>query len=197
MYSDTRGVNDTVTISQSERPRPTALLLDPRLPRAQLMGLPSGPAAIASTLTIMRKLAREAVRDPRQYARLKALEIFRDRNVRSADYTAQVRALQSWVQDCIRYVRDPVDVELVQTPEVTLKLSAGDCDDQSTLLGAMLDATGHPARFVAIGLNGQPFSHVLVETRIAEKWVPVETIIKKPLGWYPANVTSRLIRSVS
>lgn len=160
------------------------------------MGLPPGPAAIAQTLSIMRKLAREAVRAPTQYARMKALEIYQRAGVAPRAYSSEVRALQTFVQDCIRYVRDPVDVELVQSPEVTLKLGTGDCDDQSTLFAAMLVATGHAAQFVAIGMGGQPLSHVLVETKIGDKWVPAETILKKPLGWYPPNVTSRLVRSV-
>lgn len=144
----------------------------------------------------MQRLAREAVRDPRQYARLKALEIYQRAGIGPKQYAQEARALQVFVQNCIRYVRDPVNVELVQTPEVTLKLSAGDCDDQSTLLAAMLDATGHEARFVAVGMDGGPFSHVLVETKIGDSWVPAETILKKPLGWYPSGVTSRLVRSV-
>jgi len=60
----------------------------------------------------------------------------------------------------------------------------------------LLDSTGHPSRIVAIGLDGMPFSHVLVETRIADKWVPLETILKKPMGWYPQNVTSRMVRDI-
>lgn len=172
------------------------IALDARAPRAQLQGLPDGPGAVARTLSIMARLAREAVRAPNQYARLKALEIYRGAGIQARQYTQEARALQVWVQNCVRYVRDPVDLELVQTPEVTLKLLAGDCDDQSTLLAAMLTATGHVSRFVAIGMHGEPLSHVLVETKIGEKWTPAETILKKPLGWYPQGVTSRLIRPV-
>lgn len=160
------------------------------------MGLPSGPAAIAKTLKIMSDLARAAIRAPTQYARMQATKIYRDAGIGARQYTQEARALQTWVQQNVRYVRDPVDVELVQSPEVTLKILTGDCDDQATLLAAMLAATGHPAQFVAVGMNGAPFSHVLVETKIADKWVPAETILRKPLGWYPQNVTSRLIRSV-
>lgn len=193
MYSSTR--SDQALFDSGNEPR-RAIVLDSRPPRAQLLGLPSGPAAIARTLQIMKQCACDAVRSPNQYARLKALEIFRANGLVSREYYKQVRALQSWVQNCVIYIRDPVDVELVQTPEVTLKLMQGDCDDQATLLAAMLMATGHPSRFVAIGMDGAPFSHVLVETKIGETWVPAETILKKPLGWYPQNVTSRLIRKL-
>lgn len=193
MYSNARG---EFAVFDSRVPRNDAVILDSRAPVAKLMGLPSGPAAIVKTLKIMADLARAAERSPTQYARAKANEIYRAAGIRPRQYTQEARALQSWVQNNIRYVRDPVNVELVQSPEVTLKLLTGDCDDQATLLAAMLTATGHPSQFVAVGMNGAPFSHVLVETKIADKWVPAETILKKPLGWYPANVTSRLLRSV-
>lgn len=191
------GLQEPGTLSTPPGGSPySAVILDARQPRATLRGLPPGDAGVAETLRIMQRLAREAVRAPSQYARLKACEIYQRSGIGPRQYAQEVRALQTFVQNCIRYVRDPVNVELVQTPEVTLKLSTGDCDDQSTLLAAMLDATGHPARFVAVGLDGMPFSHVLVETKIGESWVPAETIVKKPLGWYPQGVTSRLVRSV-
>lgn len=163
-----------------------------RAPVARLMGLPGGPQGTIATLRIMKKLARDSVRAPDQMVRQRALDIYRAAGVDNrAAWLGQAQALQKFVQNCIAYIRDPVDVELVQTPEVTLRLAAGDCDDQSTLLAAMLTATGHPSRFVAVGMNGQPFSHVLVETKIGEKWCAAETIIKKPFGWYPEGVTSR------
>jgi transglutaminase-like putative cysteine protease len=160
------------------------------------MGLPAGPGAVPKTLAIMAKLARGAVRSPTQYARAKAIEIFRDNHVPARAYALEARTLQAFVQNTIRYVRDPDGLELVQTPEVTLKTRTGDCDDQSTLLAALLVATGHQARFVAVGIGGEPLSHVLVETKVGDQWIPAETILKKPFGWYPPNVTSRLVRDV-
>jgi len=192
MYSVRGEIPSPASPSQS----PThAVVLDMRAPRASLQGLPSGPAGTVATLRIMKRLANEAVRSPHQYARAKALEIFKSSGLRSRD-TQEIGTLQRWIQNCIRYVRDPVDVELVQTPEVTLKLGTGDCDDQATLLAAMLKATGHPAQFVAVGINGGPFSHVLVETRLGRGWVAAETILKKPVGWYPHDATSRYVLPV-
>lgn len=199
MYSGRRA---TIEISRVPNPSSIAVVdaargldaargIDPRAPRALLMGLPSGPAGTVATLKIMKRLAREAIRSPNQSVRNKALEIFRAANLQPRDWNGQIRTLQSWVQNCIRYVQDPVDVELVQTPEVTLKLGSGDCDDQATLLGAMLESTGHLAKFVAVGIKGGPFSHVLVETKTGRGWIAAETILKKPLGWYPPDATSR------
>lgn len=168
-----------------------------RAPVARLMGLAPGVNGTIQTLRIMRKLARESVKQPDQRIRLTALEIFRGAGVASrAAWLGQAQALQRYVANNIAYIRDPVDLELVQTPDVTLNLRAGDCDDQSTLLAALLVATGHPSRFVAVGMDGGPLSHVLVETKIGERWCAAETIIKKPFGWFPPNVTSRYIQPV-
>lgn len=165
--------------------------MDNRPPVARLMGLPGGSAGTIHTVRIMKKLAKDAVRDPKQIIRNKALEIFRSFGVASRAFLPEAQALQRFVQRSIAYRRDPTDYELVQSPEVTLKLGAGDCDDQATLLGALLMTTGHPARFVAVGMDGNPFSHVLVETKVANEWRCAETILPKPFGWYPQNVTSR------
>jgi hypothetical protein len=64
------------------------------------------------------------------------------------------------------------------------------------LIAALLQATGHPAQFIAVGLNGQPLSHVLTQTLIGTSWVAVETIEKRGLGWMPAGITSHYIVKV-
>lgn len=140
----------------------------------------------------MRGLVRAAVRDPAQMIREAALTVLRGVN----SFSAQARAIQVFVQNSIEYRRDPPDVELVQTPQVTLQLKAGDCDDQAVLIAALLQATGHPAQFIAVGLNGQPLSHVLTQTLIGTSWVAVETIEKRGLGWMPAGITSHYIVKV-
>lgn len=159
-----------------------------------LGSIPNGFAGTKETLRIMRDFARQAVRDPRQIVRQKAESLVRDLPPRK--YFAEVRALHEFVRDQIRYLRDPVGVERVATPEATLEIGQGDCDDKATLLAALLDSIGHPAQFVAVGLNGEGFSHVLVETKVnntgnaRRDWMPLETIIDRPAGWFPSGVTS-------
>lgn len=147
-----------------------------------------------ATLRIMRELTRAAIRDPKQTIRLHALDLVR--HLPPRQWQAQAEALHEFVRDEIRYVKDPVNVELVTTPEKTLELRAGDCDDKSVLLAALLESIGHPARFLAIGLNGGPFSHVLVQTKIGPEWVSAETIVPVALGWHPRGVTSTYILNV-
>jgi transglutaminase-like putative cysteine protease len=165
---------------------------------ATIQGLPDGPEAVPQTLRLMRNYARAAIRSPDQTVRNQALGIVQ--NVAARNYSGEVNALQQWVRDQIRYVQDPTDsdggIELVQTPEKTLELGQGDCDDKSTLLASLLIAIGHPARFVAVGFNGDAFSHVLVESKVGASWIPLETIIPVQAGWYPPGVTSRYVLNV-
>jgi len=55
---------------------------------------------------------------------------------------------------------------------------------------------GHPCRFVCVAFNGDPFSHVLVESKVGERWIACETIVPVALGWYPEGVTKRYVLNV-
>jgi len=169
---------------------PTASSPKPRT--ATLSGIPNGTAGSIATMRAMRQLVRDAIRDPQQKVRESALQILRGVNT----FSDQARAIQQWMQSNIEYRRDPPDLELVQTPQVTLQLRAGDCDDQTVLTAALLQATGHPTQFIAVGMDGQPLSHVLTQTLIGTSWVAVETIQNRPLGWMPKGVTSYYIVKV-
>lgn len=160
---------------------------------ATLQGLPSGPAATIVTLREMRRLARESVRAANQAVREQALSLVADLPERR--WAQEIARLHAFVRDRIRYVRDPAGIELVATPEKTLEYGQGDCDDKCTLLAALLESLCHPAKFVALGFANQPFSHVIVETRLGPRWLPLETIHvggePKPAGWSPPHPTSR------
>lgn len=150
----------------------------------------------------MRKLAVEATREPTQQIRERVICILRDYGVPvqcgSRPWFKEIRACQLWVQNSIRYLRDPPDAELVQTPFKTLEYSAGDCDDQATLLASFLHSIGHPTRFIAVAFRGGPFSHVLCQTRVGrsgndrDDWISCETIVPRPLGWHPPGVTATM-----
>ncbi len=165
-----------------------------------LAELPPGPGGAAATLRYMRDFVQDAIRDPNQTIRNKALDLVSGLPPRQ--WMAEIRALHAFVKDQIRYVRDPVGLELVQSPDKTIEIAQGDCDDKATLLAALLTATGHPARFIAVGFNGDPLSHVLVQTKVdstgndSKDWISLETIIDRPVGWFPPDVTSRYILKV-
>lgn len=93
-----------------------------------------------------------------------------------------ITTLQHWVRDRIRYVQDVEGVETLQTPIATLQIGTGDCDDKSVLLDTLLASVGYPVMFFAIGINGNPYSHVLAGVRLGTRQIPLETIV--PAGSY-------------
>lgn len=163
-------------------------------PNVVLATIPEGDAGTRETLKIMREYARASIRNPAQVIRRKAIQLLGSLPPRQ--WMLEVRTLHAFVRDQIRYTKDPQGMELVQTPEATLENGVGDCDDKATLLASLLIAAGHPAQFVAVGFDGGNFSHVLVETQIGNRWVPLETIIPKEPGWFPPGVKRQYRRSV-
>lgn len=123
--------------------------------------------------------------------RIKAAELVA--HLGQKDYAAEAQALFNFVQNYIRYTRDIRGVETIQPAEYVLSRATGDCDDKCVLLASMLESIGHPTRFVALGFKAGKFSHVLVETKIGEKWVAMETTEPVRMGWYPPKVQSRMV----
>jgi transglutaminase-like putative cysteine protease len=121
----------------------------------------------------------------------------------SRDTVCQVRTLHAFVRDNIKYLPDVRDVETIQTPDYTLRLASGDCDDQSVLLASLLESIGKQTRFLAIALKGGAFSHVSSQVMLGTRWVNLETILPTipqpwgqlpagtptPIGWFPPDAT--------
>ncbi len=138
----------------------------------------------------MRQLVREGKRNPS--IRAKALELVA--HLPQKHWMGQIRALHAFVRDHIRYVKDINGIETVHTPETLLSVGQGDCDDKATLLAALLESIGHPTRFWAVGFKPGVFSHVLVETQVGPKWLPLETTEPVAPGWRPRNIVSQIHR---
>lgn len=160
-------------------------------PRQQfLQEIPSGSAGTAETLRLMRSLVQRYKRSPQ--VRETALELLAA--VRPKDWRGEIDALFKFVRDSIRYTRDIRGLETLQTPPVTLEVAAGDCDDKSTLLAALLESVGHPTRFVAVGFRSpDSYSHVYVETRIGTRWMPLDPTVEHELGWMPRTPVARMV----
>jgi transglutaminase-like putative cysteine protease len=155
---------------------------------ATLQAIPDGKAGTVATLKIMREVTKAGKKS--LPVRNLALSLIGE--LPQKDWFNEVKILHRFVRDNIRYVKDIRGVETVQTPDVSLVLKAGDCDDKSVLLASMLEAIGHPTRFVAIGFQPDDFAHVFVESRIGTSWLPLETTEPVEVGWTPKNVVSRL-----
>lgn len=113
---------------------------------------------------------------------------------------AEVRACYFYVVNNIRYTQDPNGVEMLQTPVATLEIEQGDCDDMCVLLASLLEALGHPTRFVAASFDAtQPdtFSHVFLQTITPDcnRWLSLDpTEPEEKIGWQPPDIVRWLIR---
>ena len=123
--------------------------------------------------------------------RIKAAELVA--HLTQKDYAAEVKAIFNYVQNYIRYTRDIRGVETIQPAEYVLSRGTGDCDDKAVLLASMLESIGHPTRFVALAFKTGKFAHVLVESKIGNKWVALETTEPVRIGWYPPKVQKRMV----
>lgn len=154
-----------------------------------LHSIPSGAGGVRTTLALMSSLVRRS----KKSWPLRELAQRLVRDLDQKDYLAEVKRLHAYVRDEIRYLKDVRGVETVHTPEKVLELGQGDCDDKSTLLATLLETIGHPTRFVAVGFRPGHYQHVYVETKIGEKWLPLETTEPVPMGWRPPRVAARMV----
>lgn len=151
---------------------------------ARLEKIPGGAQGTRATLNRMRQLVREGKKS--LPVRLFAMRIV-GRNGQK-QFLKEAKGIHEFVRDRIRYIKDVNGVETLQTPEKTLELKQGDCDDKATLAAALLESIGHPTRFIAVGFHPDKFCHVLLETKIGNRWVAVETTEPVELGWFPKGV---------
>src|SRR5690349_7637822 len=97
---------------------------------ATLRSIPDGKDGILATLLLMKQLAK----DFRKSLVIRSIAVSLCKEYPQKDYVSEIKALQAYVRDKIRYIKDVRDVETIQTPLVTLDLKSGDCDDKCTLL---------------------------------------------------------------
>lgn len=136
----------------------------------------------------MRKIVRAAKVDPS--ARIFAHNI--TQHVEGKNWVGEIRAVFNWVRRNVRYRLDTNDIEVLQSPRVTVSLRAGDCDDQCILVATLLECLGHPCEFMAIGFdpNLENYSHVVTVARGAGETAPIvlDTTEAEPMGWVPDGI---------
>jgi transglutaminase-like putative cysteine protease len=163
------------------------------VPRIQVYRVPTGPSGTLVTARLIARLIRDGAKD--FYVRQKAIEIFRASGARPKDRLGEVCALFNWVRKNIRYTRDIFQVELLHSARRMLELRAGDCDDMTILLGAMLKSTGHPVRLVLAGFRpGKPhsYSHIYPEVNVRGRWIAIDASMERPIGWAPPALWKRI-----
>ncbi len=109
------------------------------------------------------------------------------RGLQPKDYLSEIIAVRNAVAAHVRYLNDPVGVELVKDPERLVEeiestgRGIGDCDDIATLIATMLRQLGRTVEFVTVGFDsGQPgnFSHVFVRVKDPKsgKWIVCDPV---------------------
>ncbi len=137
------------------------------IPKIRFVNVPRGNRGTLVTARMIGEMIQSGAKD--FYVRQKAIEIFRNAGVRPKDRFGEVCALYNWVKQNIRYTRDIFRVELLHSARRMLELRAGDCDDMTILLGAMLVSTGHPVRLILAGFRPHKphaYSHIYPEVRV-------------------------------
>lgn len=127
----------------------------------------------------MRALVRASVTDPEVVGT--AARIAGWAGVR--DTYDQAQAVRTWLAGRFRFVRDPVDVELLREPRVLLRgisvdgYAFGDCDDAAVLAAALCMAVGLPVRFVVVAFGRvplAPYRHVYTEAYTSRGWTELD-----------------------
>jgi transglutaminase-like putative cysteine protease len=120
----------------------------------------------------------------RAWTRETALAIVKRAGVPPKDRLGQAIALGEWTQSHVYYVNEIP--ETFQSPRRTVELGAGDCDDQTMLMGSMLEALGIPSRVVGLKINGY-WQHVFPMAEVARGFgkaplvVPLDTTLGSPI----------------
>jgi hypothetical protein len=139
--------------------------------------LADGDQGTAQTIAMMRRLVDDALNDS-TFVR-QAMEIVR--TTAPFDDMGEAKAIYDWVRGHIRYTKDPTTKEKLYPPQELLKTRAGDCDDTSMLIAALLMAVGYPARWVTIAASPdspQEFTHIFAEAEIppgSGNWLSLDT----------------------
>jgi len=149
------------------------------------MTLSGGFQGTDQTVAIMSQLAMGPFGSRSPKIQQSAVQILKATGVQPKDYTGEMVAIHNWVRDHIRYTRDVVGQETLYPPEyVMYQTQAGDCDDMSMLVAALLGSVGIPTRFKVIGQTLGSYSHVYLEAKPRDTWIPLDPIMaNKPAGW--------------
>jgi hypothetical protein len=130
-------------------------------------GLSGGIAGNLQTLQAMKKIAKQRAGHP--MVRKLALNILNYYNIDSHQYGEEARAIGTYVQQKVRYVKDPTGIEQLHDPvtmidQIQRGIARGDCDDMALLTASLLYAIGHTPKFRCVRYKSKfgPYNHIYV-----------------------------------
>lgn len=108
-----------------------------------------------------------------------AVEIIKNAGVFPKDKRGQALAIARYVQRHVYYVHELP--ERFQWPTETLRLKAGDCDDFTTLIGALAESLGIPIVMVVMQLNGR-WAHIFPAAQLPSGLLALDATLSAPVG---------------
>ena len=158
----------------------------------------TGDTAIYRTVDKMKNIIKESSRNP--YVREWAKEIVA--RVEVNNKKAEAKAIFYFVRDNVRYTRDPLGFEYLQTPPVLLEdirlyqsgkgnRPVGDCDDMTLLSLSLLKSIGFEVAIKVVSFReNKQFGHVYGLVKIGYDWVPFDCVRPdQDMGWESAGHT--------
>lgn len=116
-----------------------------------------------------------------------AVSIIRKAACPQRDKKCQAIAIATWVKDNIYYVHELP--ERFAYPDEVLRAKAGDCDDFSTLIGALVESIGIPSMLVTMKI-GFKWAHIFAAAQMASgALLPLDATNRFGLGVNPIQQT--------
>lgn len=157
-----------------------------------------GDAAIFKTVDKMKQIISESSKNA--FVREWAKKIVS--RVTVNDKKGEASAIFNFVRDNVRYTKDPLGYEYVQTPPFLLEdirlfqagqgdRPAGDCDDMTTLSLSLLKSIGFPVAIKVVSFApSKKFGHVYGLVQIGYNWIPFDCVRPdQDMGWESKNHT--------
>lgn len=152
----------------------------------------TGDTAIHNTVNRMKSIIVASSRNP--YVREWAKKVVA--RVEVNDKKGEANVIYDFVRDNVRYTRDPLGFEYIQTPPVLLEdirlykegkgdRPVGDCDDMTVLSLTLLKSIGFRVAIKVVSFHAnKKYSHVYGLVEIGNQWVPVDCVRpEKDMGW--------------
>jgi hypothetical protein len=126
----------------------------------------------------MARLAREGSHS----LRIRQLAVDLTNSLPSKDFEGETYAIFNYVKGVTRYVHDIRDIDTLHEAATILDIKAGDCDDMSILLAALLLAIGHELQFIALSQHPPQWSHVWLRDLTSGKPLDLDATEALPFG---------------
>lgn len=118
---------------------------------------------------------REAIKQARVNPEIRNLALRIIGGTQERDYRGQVQGIYRWMRQNIRFVRDPLHVDVLYRPLQLLESGAGDCEDHVTLMCSLANAVGIPAKLRVISRDGENYTHIYGIYKTNSVYTPADT----------------------